>query len=232
MPSTSNLNGTTTANDSSAASAIPPSSAGQTVRRVVIVVLFVGIAVMMLLRSRGTALDTSAKPLAIVGRVPEFSLTERSGKTVTNADLLGTVWVADFVFTTCAGPCPELSLRMRSLQKDIVKYGGKVKTVSFSIDPTYDQPPVLRAYAKRYQADSDLWWFLTCNDEKMMHQLVKAGFLQAVTPASGGAPIIHSTQFVLIDQQGRIRTWHDGLQPASKALILKDIDRLLAEPTN
>jgi cytochrome oxidase Cu insertion factor (SCO1/SenC/PrrC family) len=232
MPSPSNLNETASANDSSDASAMLPSSAGQTVRRVVIVVLFVGVAVMMLFRSRGTALDTSAKPLPVVGQVPEFSLTERSGKTVTHADLLGTVWVADFVFTTCAGPCPELSLRMRSLQKDIVKYGGKVKTVSFSIDPTYDQPPVLQAYAKRYQADPDLWWFLTCNDDKMMHDLVKAGFLQAVTPAGGGAPIIHSTQFVLIDQQGRIRSWHDGLQVASKALILKDIEFLLAEPTN
>ena len=187
---------------------------------------------MLMLRSRGTQPVTSAKPLPVVAHVPEFSLIERSEKTVTNADLLGTVWVADFVFTTCAGPCPELTLRMRSLQKDIARYGGKVKVVSFSLDPTYDQPPVLRAYAKRYQADPDLWWFLTCGDEKMMHQLVKAGFLQAVTAAGGGAPIIHSTQFVLIDQQGRIRSWHDGLQAASKALILKDIERLLAEPTN
>jgi len=120
---------------------------------------------------------------------------------------------------------------MRSLQKDIAKYGGKVKVVSFSIDPTYDQPPVLRAYAKRYQADPDLWWFLTCNDERMMHDLVQKGFLQAVMPAEGGAPIIHSTQFVLIDQQGRIRSWHDGLQAASKPLILRDIERLLSEQT-
>lgn len=201
-------------------------------RCLVLVILFVGIALLWFVRWRGLVEEERAEPLKIFATVPAFSLTERDGRTVTNQDLLGKVWVADFIFTTCAGPCPVLSLRMRSLQKDIARYGGKVKTVSFSVDPTYDQPPVLQAYARRYDADPELWWFLTCKDEAMMHDLVQKGFLQAVTPAVGGVPIIHSTQFVIVDQQGRIRSWHDGLEPSSRSLILKDIETLLNEPAD
>lgn len=155
---------------------------------------------------------------------------ERDGRTVTSADLDGYVWISDFIFTRCAGPCPTLSLRMRSLQKDISKYNGDVKLVSFSVDPEYDQPPVLRAYAERFAADPKLWWFLTCNDESVMYDLVQKGFLQALSASSRGSPIIHSTRFVLVDRQGYIRSWYDGLEADSKPLILRDVERLLAEP--
>lgn len=194
------------------------------------VILVLGAVVIALVWfTREQVASEALPPLPRIAKVPSFSLTERDGKTVTLNDLAGTVWVADFVFTRCAGPCPQLTLRMRSLQKGIAEFGGTVKLVSFSVDPTYDQPPVLRAYAERYGAEPDLWWFLTCNDEPMMYELVKGGFLQALSEAKGSAPIIHSTRFVLVDQQGYIRAWHDGLDPASKALIIRDAKRLLSE---
>lgn len=174
--------------------------------------------------------EPPAPALAVVKDVPDFSLIGRDGRTVTKADLLGHVWVADFIFTTCAGPCPMLSLRMRSLQKSIREFEGRVKLVSFSVDPEYDQPAILRAYAKRHEADPNLWWFLTNNDEQAMHEFVKSGFLQAVSPAARGGAIIHSTQFVIVDRKGRIRSWYDGLEAASKPLILRDIESLLDEP--
>ncbi len=179
--------------------------------------------------TRDQAASENLPPLLRIAKVPSFSLTRQDGRTITPGDLAGSVWVADFIFTRCAGPCPQLTLRMRSLQKGIAEFGGAVKLVSFSVDPTYDQPPVLRAYAKRYGAEPDLWWFLTCDDEPMMYELVKSGFLQALSEAKGSAPIIHSTRFVLIDQKGDIRAWYDGLDPASKALIIRDAKRLLAE---
>ncbi len=181
--------------------------------------------------SRSGSLGDSGTKLPIRAKVPDFSLTERDGRTVTLESLRGHVWVADFIFTTCAGPCPELTLRMRSLQQAIAEFDGRVKLVSFSVDPTYDQPPVLRAYAKRYQADPNLWWFLTCDSDAEMHELVQKGFLQAVAPAEDGSPIIHSTWFVVVDAEGRIRVWYDGLEAASKPLILRDIAKLLAEST-
>ncbi len=186
----------------------------------------------MIYWSRGWSIRPTPPPrLPVVARLPDYELVERDGRTVTPDDLLGSIWIADFIFTRCAGPCPVLSLRMRSLQQSIGKYDGDVKLVSFSVDPTYDQPAVLRAYAKRYQADSKLWWFLTCSDEASMYELVQKGFLQALAPSSGGSAIIHSTQFVLVDRQGAIRAWYDGLEAASKPLILRDVERLLNEPS-
>ncbi len=171
----------------------------------------------------------SEMPLPRVAHVPSFTLTERSGRTVTDRDLLGRVWVADFFFTLCSGPCPTLSLRMRSLQESIRRFEGKVKLVSFSVDPTYDRPPVLRAYANRYHADADLWWFLTADDEETMYAVVRNGFMQAVSRASKTAPVIHSTRFVLVDAEGYIRAWFNGEDAASKPKILRAIERLLAE---
>lgn len=170
-------------------------------------------------------------PLGVLATVPDFSLMERDGRTVTRRDLLGSVWIADFIFTRCAGPCPVLSLRMRSLQESIAKYDGKVKVVSFSVDPTYDQPPILRSYAEKHQADPKLWWFLTCDDEAAMHSLVQNGFLQTVVPGTNTSPITHTTYFVLVGRKGRIRAYYDGLEADSKPLILRDVERLLNEPT-
>ncbi len=197
--------------------------------------ILLGLAVagtLVIFWSRGwTMQPASLPPLPVVRRIPEFTFLERDGRTVTRDDLLGSIWIADFIFTTCAGPCPKLSLRMRSLQKGIANYDGDVKLVSFSVDPTHDQPAVLSAYAKRYHADPNLWWFLTSGDEASMHELVQKGFLQALSPSTGGSEIIHSTQFVLVDRQGAIRTWYNGLEAASRALILRDVERLLSEPS-
>lgn len=191
-----------------------------------------GMAIAAIWFLRGYATNVDAPPLPRVAKVPAFSFLGRDGRTVTLDSLAGSVWVADFIFTRCAGPCPELSLRMRSLQKGVAEFEGAVKLVSFSVDPTHDQPPVLRTYANRFEADPNLWWFLTCDDEPMMYDFVQKGFLQALSAAQGGAPIIHSTRFVLVDRQGHIRAWYDGLDAASKPLILRDAKRLLAEPTS
>ena len=181
-------------------------------------------------RFRGVSVED--RPLPKVAPVPAFSLTERDGRTVTNQDLLGHVWVADFFFTLCTGPCPKLSLRLRSLQEGIREYAGDVKLVSFSVDPTYDQPAVLQKYAERYGAEPDLWWFLTSDDEPSMHKLVAEGFLQAVSRASKRSPVIHSTRFLLIDQEGYIRAWYDGEQAATRAQLLHDIERLRQAPAD
>ena len=171
----------------------------------------------------------STDPLPVLFRLPSFSLTERSGKTITLDDFSGVVWVADFIFTTCSGPCPELGMRMASLSSGLERFGGQAKTVSFSVDPAHDRPAVLRRYADKFQADPDGWWFLTSDDEAVMHELVTAGFLQALAPSKGGSPIIHSTRFVLVDQTGRVRALYDGMEATSKFAIIRDVQRLLKE---
>lgn len=175
---------------------------------------------------------TNLPPLRVIATIPEFSLTESRDRTIGKSDLLGHVWVANFVFVDCSGPCPTLSLRMRSIQEDLRSKDPKADTklVTFTLDPEHDTPQVLRKYAEKHHAEASRWWFLTGADQDAMHKLVQEGFLQNVKKAKGDEPIIHSTYFVLIDRKAQVRAVYDGLDPKSKELILRDIDRLNKEP--
>ncbi len=184
----------------------------------------------IVVRTRMAGPPPRVEPLPTVATIPDFTLLERSGRTVTRDDLLGGVWVANFIFTSCRGPCPELTLRMRSLSRTLQETNRDVRVVSITVDPEIDTPAVLARYADRHHADPDRWWFLTGERERDVRKLVREGFLQALAPATQSGPIIHSTRVVLIDRQGRIRGWHDGLDATAKPLILRDLDALLAEP--
>jgi len=173
--------------------------------------------------------QVEAGPLPVIAAVPDFSLTERSGKTVTKAELFGKVWIADFVFTRCSGPCPALSARMQRLQNHF-KDQKDLKLVTFTLDPTVDTPEVLHDYANRFHADVERWWFLTTDDEKKMHGLVKSGFFQTVIPAGDGKEMLHSTYLVLIDRQGRIRGAYDGSDLQNQPQLVSDAAKLLSEP--
>jgi protein SCO1/2 len=171
------------------------------------------------------------EPLPIIATLPDFEFTERSGRRVRKDDFLGHVWVANFIFTNCSGPCPALSLRMRGIDQALAERGGhaNVMLVSFSLDPVHDTTDVLREYADRHRANPDRWWFLTGKDQKSTHQLVEKGFLQAVKAATSDSQIVHSTYFVVVDAQARIRAVHDGLDAGCRQSILGYVDRLLQE---
>jgi len=168
-------------------------------------------------------------PLSVLGDVPEFSLIDSSGKIFTNNHLVDHIWVASFIFTRCSGPCQELSARMRSLQYALRNKGSDVKLVSISIDPTFDTPARLGIFAKRYNADPKTWFFLTGDSQDEIHNLMRYGFMQTVMPASGDVPIQHSNYLVIVDRAGKIRAVRDGMAPASKKLILHDLEKLQAE---
>jgi len=139
------------------------------------------------------------------------------------------VWVADFVFTSCTGPCPELSLRMRSLQKTFKQTHRDVTLVTVSVDPKTDTPKVLERYAEKFGADPNKWLFLTGPNDAYMRDLVVKGFLLSFAPATKGIPLMHSTRIVLVDREGRIRGSHDGLNVDERDQLLADVDKLLAE---
>lgn len=151
--------------------------------------------------------------LDVLFDVPEFQLTERSGKTVTRDDLKGKVWVAAFVFTRCSGPCPQITGNMARLQKELADLPD-VRLVTISVDPERDTPAVLQEYAKNFGADPERWLFLT-GDKAAVHSLVEKGFRLGVTETKGtartpGNEVDHSTKLVLVDKQGRIRGYFDG----------------------
>ncbi len=173
------------------------------------------------------AATSQGAELGVFGTVPGFDLIERSGSKVSLADLKGKVWVADFVFTHCAGPCPLISSKMAKLQKAVSDLDG-VRLVSFTVDPDRDTPEVLREYAQHYLADPERWVFLTGPKQPLYH-LIGDGFHLAVEEeGSDTGAVTHSTRLVLVDRQGRIRGYYDGSDPGTIEALLPDIRALLA----
>ncbi len=162
--------------------------------------------------------------------VPPFSLTERGDQTITNHDLEGKIWVADFVFTTCPGPCPIISANMAKLQRQLVG-DSRVQLVSFTVDPQDDTPAVLAAYASHLGADPQKWWFLT-GPEKPLYDLIQHGFLQSLEDnhgkhlEPGEFLVTHSTYMVLVDSHGVIRGFFSGLDEEGQASLLSGIRQL------
>ena len=165
---------------------------------------------------------------------PAFSLAERSGRMMSNADLRGQVWVADFIFTSCAGPCPKMTQSMADLAH---RFEAKdpLRFVSITVDPARDTPAVLAEYARSFGADPVRWYFLT-GEETPLRALIVNGFHVSAIPnaSAGGSPaidphqILHSNYFLLIDADGVVRGTYDGLDPERMQHLTQDIRELLA----
>lgn len=192
-------------------------------------ILFILIAVFWMVRWYLSVQEEQQQRLPVIGQVRNVTLVERSGKPVALADLRGKIWVADFIFTHCQGPCPLMSTRMRELQQRLAAFPD-VQLVSISVDPERDTPAVLAEYARRYQADPGKWWFLTGRREDI-YELIRADFKLTVMEATATAPITHSTRFVLVDPVGRIRGYYDSTDPAALTRLVEDINRLRKEGT-
>jgi cytochrome oxidase Cu insertion factor (SCO1/SenC/PrrC family) len=149
-----------------------------------------------------------------LGPVGDFSLTERSNKTVTAADLRGKVWIASFVFTRCTGPCPQVSATMGRLQKELAD-AKDVRLVTFTVDPERDNPKELAQYAENFQADPQRWLFLT-GKEETIHKLLRESFKVPVERNKGkvepGQEIMHSPHLVVVDRRGHIRGYFSGIR--------------------
>jgi protein SCO1 len=161
------------------------------------------------------------------GSVPEFTLMNQHGKNFGSADLRGKIWIADFVYSTCPGPCPMISSRMSELQKPLEK--TDVHLVSFSVDPMKDTPEVLRGYAEKLHAEAGRWDFLT-GPQSTIYNLSRNGFKLAVGEEKG-VPI-HSTRMILVDRNGAIRGYYDAVEPDAVTKLVADTTHLLREQPN
>jgi protein SCO1/2 len=167
----------------------------------------------------------------VFSQVGAFELVERSGAEVTREDLLGRPWVASFVFTRCTGPCPMIVGTLRKLQARLEDGGARI--VTFSVDPEWDTPEVLRQYAAEHGADPRRWLFLT-GEEKSIHALIQKSFLSAVERAPAGeAPIgqqvTHRTQLVAVDKKGRVRGFYAGESDGDLDLLVRRLAFLQGE---
>ena len=169
------------------------------------------------------------KPLPVLGEVPDFTLTDQHGNTVTRDDLRGHVWIADFMFTRCTGICPVLVRSMRAVRDttEDKPYHDNLRLVSFTVNPTHDTPAVLREYSKTHQADSDNWRFLTTDERAPMWTLIEDGFQLAVQETPDAVlPFSHSGKLVLVDKRGRIRGYYSGLRAEERKALLRDLDAM------
>lgn len=170
------------------------------------------------------------------GAVPPFSLTDRTGRPVRLSDLEGKVWVVDFIFTTCPGPCPVMTSQMKRLQ-DELKGNPRVRLVSITVDPETDTPAVLSKYAAAVGGDPERWFFLT-GPKNEIRDLANQGLHLAVTenPDAASNPgqgaIIHSTRFVLVDGRAHIRGYFDSTDDQFLQELARGIDRLLGEKSS
>lgn len=154
-------------------------------------------------------------------RTTSFSLTNQLGKTITQEDLRGNIYVANFILTRCTqNICPKMASEMIRVQ-EAFKDDKDVKIVSYSIDPTYDTPEILKEYAQKYGADNSKWFFLTGTEEEIFQQAKCSYFLPAQKKDSY-VNIDHSERFVLVDKKGQIRGYYKGTD-------LNDVDRLIHE---
>jgi protein SCO1/2 len=164
------------------------------------------------------------RSVSAYGSVPEFQLINQDGKNFGSGDLRGKIWIADFIYTTCPGPCPLISSRMSELQKPLEK--TDVHLVSFTVDPAKDTPQVLRGYAERLQAEPGRWDFLT-GSQSTIYNLSRNGFKLAVSEEKG-VPI-HSTRMILVDRHGAIRGYYDAAEPDAVTKLVADTTHFLRE---
>lgn len=180
-------------------------------------VLFAGAALIMVLGVCNLAARPAAKALSVLAEIPVFQLLTEDAAPFGRADLNGSVWIADFIFTRCSGACPVMASHMYRLQESLPK---SIRFVSFSVDPEYDTPERLKAYAANTLAEPGRWIFLT-GEMEMINRVAAAIHLGQVDE-----PLMHSQRFVLVDKTGKVRGYYDSNDPAHLQALEKDAKSL------
>ena len=204
----------------------PPPKSGTAWKITLVLIPLVTAGVLFWLRQAQVA-ALSNRSLPSHGTVPSFELVNQDAQPFGSKEVAGKIWIADFIFTTCRGPCPIISTRMSELQKPLEK--SDVHFVSFSVDPETDTPEVLRAYADKLRKEPLRWDFLTGSRDAIAtisRDGFKLGISNGEEPGSGP---VHSTRFVLVDRRGTIRGYYDALAPDGVTKLLADTNHLLRE---
>ena len=161
--------------------------------------------------------------------IPNFKFVNQYGDSITNKNLDGDIYVADFFFTTCPSICPIMARNMLKVY-DAFKSNGNFKILSHTIDPKHDSVPVLKKYADKLGVTGNTWWFVQGKKEET-YDIAEKNYLVAVkkdSTAAGG--YVHAGYFVLVDKQKRIRGAYDGTDPKQVDQLIEDIKTLQAEP--
>jgi protein SCO1/2 len=147
--------------------------------------------------------------LPVIGQIADFTLTNQDNQVTTLAALTNHVWVADIIFTRCAGPCPRMTGQMKSVE-DLLSKDNNARLVTLTTDPDHDTPEILKRYGEHFNADFSRWTFLTGTKSEIAG--LAAGSLKLgstpVLPADqkdAADLFIHTTIFVVVDKHARLR---------------------------
>lgn len=172
--------------------------------------------------------------LQVYGKIQPFTLTNQLGETLTLDKLKGQVWVADIIFTRCAGPCPKMTDEMSKLQKAFPAETD-LRFVTLTTDPEHDTSRRLKDYSEKFSADPARWHFVTGPKKEILANLavgsLKLSALEKEKELQQDPNdlFVHSTVFVLVDKSGEIRGFYESLEEGFQEKIQADIKSLLAE---
>jgi len=161
--------------------------------------------------------------------VKDFEFTTQNNETLSLSDLEGEYWVADFIFTNCTTVCLPMTANMSSLQDKLKEEDINVPLVSFSVDPEYDTPEVLKEYGESYDADFNNWYFLTGYDFETIKELSISSFKSLLAePPEGSDQVTHGTSFFLINPEGKVIKNYNGVESGTMDSIVNDLKKIKA----
>lgn len=161
-------------------------------------------------------------------KIPDFSFINQDGKTITQDDYRGKIYVADFFFTTCEGICPKMTSNLLRVQEKF-KENKSFMLLSHTVNPEGDSVEVLRDYAEKVHANTANWNFVT-GDKKALYEIARKGYFVTAMQGDGGpADFVHSEKLILVDKEKHIRGIYDGTTVASVDSLIDDVKILLAD---
>lgn len=172
--------------------------------------------------------DSTVQYIRKYHTIADFSFVNQNGKTITQKDYEGKVYVADFFFTTCGSICPKMTTNLADVQKAIVN-NPKVMLLSHTVFPETDSIPVLKAYALK-NGVIDSKWNLVTGDKKAIYTMARKSYLAVKL----GRPeqlydMVHTENFVLVDTKRRVRGFYDGTKKEDMKRLIEDINFLCTE---
>jgi protein SCO1 len=172
--------------------------------------------------------DSTVQYISKYHTIADFSFTNQNGKTITQKDYEGKIYVADFFFTTCKSICPKMTTNLVDVQKAFLD-NPKVKLLSFTVMPDIDNVSVLKEYAKINGVDADKWNLVT-GDKKAIYTMARKSYLAV----KQGKPeeqydMVHTENFILVDSKKRVRGFYDGTKKEEIQRLIADLNWLLED---
>jgi len=175
--------------------------------------------------------DSTVQYIAREHKIANFAFTNQNGKTITQKDYEGKIYIADFFFTTCGTICPIMTTNMADIQKAFLN-NPKVMLISHTVTPEIDSVSVLKKYAVK-KGVVDTKWNLVTGDKKEIYSLARKSYLAVkLGKPSELYDMVHTENFVLIDTQKRVRGFYDGTKKEEMQRLIEDINWLCENDKN